>query len=191
MKFKIIIILGIVILIAGGFFVWKLNFPQGNPVGNEKGLGNAEVQIFQSEDGGFSFSYPKNLKVTETALEGVDGGKRILVESGEVKKGFEITVLPFDEAGPLTRERILADVPDMEMSNVENISVGENISALSFESVDENIGKTFEIWFVSSPQGNPVGTGGYLFEARTYPEFGGEMEEMLNTWSTSKFSIGK
>lgn len=170
---KIVIV---VVLIMAGVLLWKIgtgNLGKGTKMNSLSGP--AEMQIFNSEDNSFEFSYPKDLKVTETALEGVEGGKRILVESAEAKKGFEITSLPFDEAGPLTQERILQDVPDMEMNNVKNISVGENISALSFESVDENLGKTFEIWFVS---------GGNLFEARTYIEYAQTMGEIMKTWKT-------
>jgi hypothetical protein len=174
LKSKIIIILAL--LIIGGLLLLKFwpkdsnKTAQVNSVISQK-LG--ETKTLEPAENNFNLSYPKDMKVIESELEGVEGGRRILVESGEAKKGFEIIVLPFDEEGSLTKERILADVPDMEMNNVKNISVGNNISALSFESTDENLGKTFEIWFVSN---------GRLYEARTYIEYGGEMEEILKTW---------
>jgi hypothetical protein len=118
------------------------------------------------------FLISEKLKITEMPVENVPDGKRILAESGESKKGFEIVILPFDENGQLTKERILTDVPDMKIENEKEITIGNDIKALAFGSEDENLGPTFEIWFAS---------GGHLFEARTYPEFGEAMKGILQT----------
>jgi hypothetical protein len=170
-KYKKIIIIVVVLGLGLGALFWGLNDKKDSNFVKENNLAK-----FTDSENTFSFEHPNNMKIVESDLVGVDGGKRIIVESGEVKKGFEIIILPFDESEALTQERILADVPDMEMNNVKNIFIGEKISALSFESSDEIIGKTFEIWFVIN---------GKLFEARTYPEFEGEMMKIINTFSVN------
>jgi hypothetical protein len=146
------IIIAVVALTLVGLYFWR--------TGRDVGSGEP------------TFSYPKEFKMTETAIDGVENRKRILVEGSEAGKGFEIIVLPFDEVGPLTKQRILQDLPDKIIKNEKNIKVGGGIDALAFESSDESIGATYEIWFVRS---------GFIYEARTYPEFGPKMEEILKT----------
>lgn len=120
--------------------------------------------------GDFSIELPKDFTSKE---EDVDGFKKYIFESKEARKGFEIAVLPFDEVGPLTRERILQDLPDMIITDEKDIMIGEEAPALAFESVDEGLGPTFEIWFIY---------GGNLYQARTYLEFGPQMTEILKTF---------
>jgi hypothetical protein len=173
MKRKNQIILFAITVIAG-FFLWKFWLSEAGMQTNFKfseDLG--KPQVYKTEENNFAFVYPEKLKITESAIEGVDGGKRILAESGEVKKGFEVVILPFDENNPITKERILQDVPDMVINNEKEITVGNGIYALSFDGTDENIGNTSEIWFTHN---------GFLYEAQTYPEFGPQMAEILKTW---------
>lgn len=147
-----------------------------------------DLQSFNSADSGaassivnFTLDYPRDFKVHEedvgasgsSAEASAPQGKKYVFESSEPKRGFEITVLPFDEASPLTKERILQDIPDMPIANEKNITVGKNIPALAFESEDESIGPTFEIWFIYS---------GNLYEIQTYAEFGPQMTDILKTF---------
>jgi len=178
------IVAGAVLVALAGMLIWRLGF---GGAGEQAMLSSALIaelgeaqtyEAFKDEAGvdtgsNFTFSYPKKINITETAIEGVEGGKRILAESTEFQKGFEVIVLPFDENGLLTRDRILQDVPGMVIKNDKEISVGGGISALSFNSTDENIGDTFEIWFTYN---------GFIYEARTYPDFGPQMTEILKTW---------
>jgi hypothetical protein len=176
-KFYYIIIL--IILLGGGFALWKFVFNKSiSPPPADLGLrfpeGLGELKIYQpqaNED--FTFSYPNKLHIIEQPLEGIEGGKRLLAESNEPGQGFEVIILPFDEKGTLTEGRIRADVPDIVMKNVKNIALSGNIPALSFDSADEGIGETHEVWFVNN---------GYLYQARTYPDFGEVMEQILQTW---------
>ena len=171
-------VLLIVILAIIALFLWRSGFNDsgvlsGGSLSKELTAELGEAEVYKQGENNFTFSYPQKLNVTETPLEGIEGGKIILAESGEAKKGFEVVILPFDESDSLTKERILQDVPDKVIKNEKKTTVGEGIEALAFESEDKNIGPTFEIWFVQN---------GYIYEARTYPEFGPEMQEILKTW---------
>ena len=136
-----------------------------------------ESKVYQSQDKNFSFEYPKNFVASSGDLD--SGGKKIVVESTEPKKGFQITILPFDEAGPLTVARIKQDLPDMIINDASqlllNLRGGEGgvISAVAFNSTDENIGNTYEVWFVS---------GGNLYQIQTYEEFALSLQNILKSW---------
>ncbi len=186
MKFKLestlpFAVLALILAITAGLG-WVFFSSSSNPLTRVGGKKEPYVPKFSNpqtfeappEEGtdDFVFQYPERFNVTSQSIEG--GGKRILVESTEPKKGFELVVLPFDEQGILTAERIRADIPDAVLENEKSVSVGqENIPAIAFNSNDENIGQTYEVWFTYE---------GYLYEALTYPEFAGDMEEILKTW---------
>lgn len=134
-------------------------------------------KIYTSPDGKFTFNYPDGFKITDNtgassaSAEGTIVPGKILVESGQPNKGFEITIIPFDEPGPLTAERIHQDLPNLEISKFRNIDIS-SVSALAFDSKDDSIGDTSEIWFTHN---------GSLYQAQTYRSFSPEMEEILKT----------
>ena len=136
------------------------------------GTGTDGTRTYASDEDNFTFPYPADF-ITFTHPV-ADAGKRIVLESTKAERGFEITILPFDEPGPLTAERILVDIPDMTLENSHSITIGSGIPALAFDSADENIGPTHEIWFPYD---------GFLYQARTRPAFGPEMEMLLAEWS--------
>ncbi len=168
-------ILIIVALAVAGLYLWRSgedNITLPSALTAELG----PAQVYKSADNNFSFAYPGKLNVTETPIEDADGkqiGKTVLVESGEAKKGFEVVVLPFDENIVLTKERILQDMPDKVINNEKNVTVGRDIPALAFDSEDPDLGATYEIWFIYN---------GSIYEARTYPNFGIAMGEILKTF---------
>ena len=170
----IALLLGIVALGAWAFF--GSSSPLSRVVGEKAPYvpNFPDPQTFEGREGDkFVFQYPQKFNVTTIPIEG--GGKKILVESTQARKGFELTILQFDEQERLTSERIRQDIPGIVIENEKSTSVGvEKIPALAFNSTDEYIGPTYEIWFVY--QGN-------LYEALTYPEFASEMEEILKTWT--------
>lgn len=198
MKFsKKTIFLGVIVVILIGLsflFLRNIQIPNASEI-PRAALGEAEDagdtvkagKIFSDSDKQFTLNYPPDLVVVESSPE--DSVKTITFESretrpptrlaeatakraGEAGRGFEITILPFDEDGPPTPERIMEDLPDAVIKNPKNITIGDNITALAFDSTDENIGDTSEIWFVR---------GGYLYQAVTYREFSAELEKIVGT----------
>ena len=174
---KIAAIISLVVLATlAGLYFWRSSgdfaFNPTLPRDIEAQFGKAVT--YKSKDQTFTAVSPEQLKISEVPIEGVAGGKRILAESQtKAGEGFEVIVLPFDEPGPLTRERILQDLPDMVIKNEKTVGVGGSISALSFDSTDEGVGTTHEVWFVH---------GGFIYQARTYQSFGDRMEEILKSW---------
>ena len=194
-QFKKILILALIllaVLVAGVW--WWLSSSSVIPgltrdpglssplMGEDQGGGEVVPATYDNPADDFTFTYPGRFTITETPFEG--GGKQITVESTEPKKGFELTILPFDEPGPLTSERIRQDLPDLPMDNLQYLifsplregetQEGVNIPALSFNSTDDTIGPTYEIWFSYN---------GYLYQSLTYPEFASGMQDILGTWS--------
>ena len=153
---------------------------------------------------GFSFSYPEGFNISDFD-DG--GGKIILVQSNgsdttyktdttdESYGGFQIFIAGFDEPGPITKERILKDIPDMVIINEKEILVGGE-KALSFISQDELGGEMREIWVVHpvrsrSPEAtaDPLAdrtsngaSGGYLYQIMGYRNFEKELLEIMKTW---------
>lgn len=120
----------------------------------------------------FSLSYPEGFRVT--SQEGGDGSRLIVAENlsaGSGQEGFQIFIIPFDEPGPITPARIWEDV-NIEIENPQE-GVIAGIPALAFESIDENFGPTFEVWFVE---------GGKLYQITTYRSFAERLVEILKTW---------
>ena len=133
---------------------------------------------YKNDQYGFSFGQPDGFNISDFE-EG--GGKVILVKnvgssvsnnSNNYENGFQIFIAAFDEPGPITKERILKDIPDMSISNEKEISVGGE-KALNFTSQDDLGGETREIWMVH---------GGFLYQVKGYKNFEEKMIEVLKTW---------
>mgnify|MGYP001578783188 FL=1 len=132
---------------------------------------------------GFSFNYSKEFSASEFS----EGEADVILIKDVTGDGFQISITPFDEpfdsaqgkSGPITKERILKDIPNMRIGNDKEISVGgetDSISspqkALSFMSQDTSL-ETFEIWFVR---------GGNLYQISAFPSFSNKLEEIIKTW---------
>ncbi|PJE69041.1 hypothetical protein COU96_01905, partial [Candidatus Shapirobacteria bacterium CG10_big_fil_rev_8_21_14_0_10_38_14] len=169
-----LIILAIALLFGAIYFVVSnKKSPQSEEVSNnineyQSVSGNEQTfTIAQSEDGEnniytdsqykFSFEYPKNF--TATKFQEGEEGDTILVQEKESKKSFQIFISPFDEPGPLTKERVKQDLPDLIINNPEQRVLKNGAVALVFFSEESSIGETREIWFVHN---------GYLYQISTY-----------------------
>lgn len=135
-------------------------------------------QTFFHEDYGFSFKYPEGFSA---AIMTEESGELVLVQ-GPMGKSFQIFVSPFDEpADELTASRIQADLPDMEIKNLQQIMIGNgDIPALIFNSVEQGLGDTREIWFVWPP--DPLPHGNYLFQVTAYADLDAFLGPILETW---------
>lgn len=139
------------------------------PVGGE----SADIsETYANSKYGFSFNHSKELNVSEFADDNSD---IVLVQPG----GFQVLISPFDESGPITKGRILKDIPDMKIINEREISVGgfdgltaSGEKALNFISKDES-GETLETWFVHN---------GNLYQITAEPDFASKLEEIIKTW---------
>ena len=89
----------------------------------------------------FSFKYSDGFKITSVPVE---GGEMITVEN-EKGSGFQIYIVPFDESGMITPERIWQDLPDAVVDDPKNADL-DGVKTLVFNGYDENFGDTFEAW---------------------------------------------
>ena len=116
---------------------------------------------------GFSFNYSKEF----SASEFTDGEADIILVKDVTGDGFQISITPFDESGPITKERILKDILDMSVGGGKEISVGGE-KAFGFTNKDA-AGETLEIWFVHN---------GNLYQISAFPSFSDKLEEIIKTW---------
>jgi hypothetical protein len=93
---------------------------------------------------GFSFLYHKDFTVEEFWHE---PGDFVLVENPVVGMGFQIFIMPDDEPGPLTAERIRHDLPAMPMDEVTEFILQDDTPAVRFVSRDLELGDVGETWF--------------------------------------------
>lgn len=145
---------------------------------SEKSAGMSET--YTNSKYGFSFSHPKELNVSEFAEEGADSTSSPQADVVLAGGVFQLLISPFDESEPITKARILKDIPDMAIADDKIISVGGfdgltagGVNALSFKSKDESGGETLEIWFVRN---------GYLYQISSFASFEKQILQILGTW---------
>ena len=90
----------------------------------------------------FSFKYPDGFKVSSIP---VDTSQEVITIENSKGSGFQISVMPFDESGPITTERIKKDLPDAQINDPKNAEL-DGIKTIVFYGYDEAIGETFETW---------------------------------------------
>jgi len=192
-KTKIFII--IVIILLAGALVWffllqKKPVETGNEteaknefIGQEETFeiveaDNSENNIYTDLQYKFSFEYPKDFTVTK--FQEGEYGETILVSrkaqdpsTGSGQDSFQIFISPFDESGPLTKERVLQDLPDMIIENAEQRVLKNGAVGLIFFSEEQSIGVTREIWFIYND---------HLYQISTYKELDGLVANIISTW---------
>jgi hypothetical protein len=116
----------------------------------------------------FSFSYPTGFRVNSVPVE---GGEMVTIENQD-GTGFQIFIIPFDEPGMITPERIRQDLPDA-IINEPKVADLDGVRTLVFSGYDEALGDTFEAWAVD---------GGKLYQI-SGPETATDLViETLETW---------
>lgn len=181
-KQKAIFIVIAAVLIIGGAYLFFGGIRSSNPdisKSESRGavLGENPVdkgnltEEYMSPDYEFSFRYPKDFSATE--LED-DAGATVLLQKSDAREGFQIYISEFDEAGPITPERIKKDLPDMVVNSPQHVLIGENkdIPALIFLSKHESLGDVREVWFT---------TNGALFQLTAYADMDNFIGPILET----------
>ncbi len=188
-SFKIVLVVVVVaVLGVGGFITYRKvgnkNTTSGGAVSasaevNPQALKQAEsamanpddqqqTQVYASPDG-YSFIYPKDFKVGQFE-EGE--GNMTLIQQTQGNLGMQIYVQDFDEAGPLTVQRIKQDLPDQDIEQAQNASLDKE-PAIVFFSKNESLGQTYEVWLVHNKK---------LFQISGYAQEKDLINKILNTW---------
>jgi len=136
---------------------------------------NSENNIYADSQYNFSFEYPKNFTATKFS-EG-ESSDTILVQNTDSGQGFQIFVSFFDEPGPLTKERVLQDLPELVMKSPEQrilkITAPSKVEGLLFFSEEPSMGETREIWFIYN---------NYLYQITTTAAMDSLVAQIIATW---------
>jgi hypothetical protein len=170
---KLFIVLVGVAAVGGAAF---LGFRHASEVRGDTD-GPAELtEVYTHTEPGFSFRYPRAFRANE--IPQAEGNTLVVVEDPlHDKHGFQVFSMPYDEAEPITPERISQDLPTKVMEDVHPVQV-DGVEGLAFTSDDEShnqgLGRLYEIWMVHD---------GVLYQLATYPELAGELQQVVSTWT--------
>lgn len=133
---------------------------------------------------GFSFDYPDGWNVSSFAE---NDGETVLLQnlsasdlridprniSGQERGGIQIYILMFDEPGPITKERILQDIPDLIINNDKQIKIAGVADGLKFDSASQSGEKTKEVWFVYE---------NFLYQMTAIEGSGDVLDKIVRSW---------
>jgi len=128
-------------------------------------------------DPAFSFEYPADFTVG--SFKDAEGETILMRYSGDAKdatgakREFQIYLSPQDEDFAVTKEKILADAPEVVVDNPQTVSVGQT-QGLFFASKSASLGATAELWFERA---------GWLYQITGYPESADVMKGLAGTWA--------
>lgn len=117
----------------------------------------------------FSFYHSPEAKITEY-IQG-EGAMIITLENEKKVVGMQIFILPYWEK-EITEKRFEMDVPSKIRTNVKATTL-DGVEAVTFNSFDENLGATREVWTIR---------GGYLYEITTFQGVGDWFIPKMQTW---------
>ena len=127
------------------------------------------TERYEDEGLGFFVDYPEGFTVNNTEEENV---KVLVFSKANSQESFQIFIMPYDEPGPITPERILIDQPNIVMKNPQTVEIaGEE--ALVFFSTDPDIGDVREVWFVHQD---------HLYQASTYAKYDELLSKVMKTF---------
>lgn len=169
------------------FFFWGnmlgLMVPNAMSVSTTTGgqlTGRAEEAVptgfikYQNEHFGFTFFHPPGgLKEHNEGF----GAATVVYQDATNSFGFQVFVVPYKNA-TISEERFAADVPSGVRTNTVSVNIGKGaIQAVSFDSYDQALGDTKEIWFLYN---------GYLYEVTTLKTAESLLAPILETWQFLK-----
>lgn len=176
---QFIISIIIVLVLIGGVFIFLQSRTQA-PADSDQQKSASTTQLaadasdwesFRHPTRSFSFRYPKGWSIN--SFTEADGSEVVVAqEQGGGQKSFQVTARDFDEDAPITKERILQDLPDMLIENPQTITVS-GVQMLIFFSDEESLGKTREVWFSHS---------GYLYQASAKAELDELLSRVMAGW---------
>jgi hypothetical protein len=172
----VIVILGGVLYLSKGFFADKEDVLDNSGATAEAIAEIASYnysETFTSMGKDFSFKYPASFTVQVVPQ---DSGEVILVQDIKTSIGAQIVITPFEGGDiDITPELIRESVPDMEVSDPQEVLIGVNRKGLAFKSDNESFGgKSRDVWFVYK---------GKLYQITTYEELDEFLKGVFSTWS--------
>jgi hypothetical protein len=172
-KFLIIII----ILIIVGAAVFGLSAKKGEKPadvgdadGAEKIAALSLTERYTSDAYHFSFNRATSTTVEEIPLE---EGQTFVAHDTTAGVEFQIHVSSFDSAEKnITKERLLADIPDLSIIEEQPVLIGEGGSGLAFFSEESSL-RYRQVWFAH---------GDFLYQITAPEKSDAFLQNTLNTW---------
>ena len=118
----------------------------------------------------FTASYPAGY-IVRVYAEDEDGARTITFESPDDEHAYQIFVVPYAESA-ITPEQFLTDDPSGVMIDPKEMMV-DGVPAKSFFGYNDQMGDTWEVWFIHD---------GFLFEVTTYKPLDAWLTSILQTW---------
>ena len=182
----------LVLLILGGLAYWFFPnslFSTPDASSTDSAVNSAALtKEYKNDTYGFSLKMPESFEATEIQNQGdtSEGGVTLVLQN-KTGDGIQIVISPFDEdAGQgytLTKERILQDIPDMQIEDEQAVEIGDpstgsgqvTYKGIAFLSDDEVFGgQSRAVWFVYQ---------GQLYQINTYARLDGLLQNIFSTWN--------
>lgn len=177
MKKTVIILIAVVVLLGAGWGTWKFFNTTWIISGADAPYIVPPLSTpYTNSTYNFSVTLPQGFAASEAA-DPANAADTIVFQDAHAD-GIQIVVTPFDEdtggGYTLTQERILGDVPDLSMSDVQSVQVGDHYTGVAFKSNNPAFGgSTREVWFVFR---------GNLYQISTYEKFDDLLKAVFGTW---------
>ncbi len=130
------------------------------------------VNDYSNERFRFSLKLPQGFSATELPFDGV--GNAIVLQD-QANNGIQIYVTEgVGDANELTADMVRKDIPEMEISEVQPVEIGQGHRGIAFMSDNEAYGgASREVWFYF---------GGNLYQISTYARLDALLQAMFGTW---------
>lgn len=126
---------------------------------------------YENKKYGFSYYHSSQAAVTEYDEGG--GAMTIVQENLQKVRGLQIFIVPYAEK-TISEERFKADIPSGVRNNAEKTFIGKRgVEAVTFNSYDQFLGETREVWFIYN---------GHLYEVTTFRGVGDWFTPIMQTW---------
>lgn len=121
----------------------------------------------------YGFSYYHSPQAVITEYDEGKGAMTVVQENLQKVRGLQIFIVPYYEK-TISEERFKADIPSGVRKNAEKTSIGKRgVEAVTFNSYDQFLGETREVWFIYN---------GYLYEVTTFRGVGDWFTPIMQTW---------
>lgn len=120
----------------------------------------------------FSLKMPEGFSAQELPVD--DFGATTIILQNEKGEGIQIRVTPYDDIKILTADMVRESIPDMKISEPEEVVIGPEYTGVAFLSDNEAFeAASREVWFVFR---------GNLYQISTYARLDTLLKAMFATW---------
>lgn len=154
--------------------IYEQGFPPIEEIGRPGPPPSGYVR-YQNDRYGFYFYHSPEANITE--YDEGDGATTIVQENFSNLRGLQIFIVPYTEP-TVSEERFKLDIPSGVIKNLATTTLGKiKVPAITFNSFDENLGETREIWFIHE---------GHLYEITTFKGIRDWLTPIIQSWRFTK-----